>query len=85
MGKVLQKEKFKMSNIIKVSDKEAKPILINLDHVVIVSSRIQIKGISDHTVYVDFVNGVTIPMNYSSLEDAQDFIELINKKGESLL
>jgi hypothetical protein len=84
MGEILQKEKFKMSNIIKVSDKEAKPILINLDHVVIVS-RIQTKGIGDHTVYVDFVNGVTIPMNYSSMEDAQVFIELINKKGESLL
>ena len=84
MGKVLQKKEFKMSNIIKVSDKEANPILINLDHVVIVS-RIHTKGIGDHTVYVDFVNGVTIPMNYTSLEDAQTFVNLIEKRGESLL
>ena len=77
-----------MSNIIKVSDKEAMPILINLDHVVIVS-RIHTKGIGDHTVFVDvfvdFVNGVTIPMNYTSLEDAQTFVNLIEKRGESLL
>ena len=84
MGKVLQKKEFKMSNIIKVSDKEAMPILINLDHVVIVSG-IHTKGIGDHTVYVDFVNGVTIPMNYTSLEDAQTFVNLIGKRGESLL